>query len=64
MLESQPPCGRGVFPLSIIPTEPRSGDPRDLHPGTSTAWMAGPFLGAVYTKESLSFEKQPSPFKG
>ena len=31
---------------------------------TLRPWMAGPCLGAINTKESLSFEKQPSPFKG
>ena len=54
--------GRGVLPcLSSRASETSRGisNPEPLLP-----WMAGPCLGADHTKESLSFAKQPSPFKG
>ena len=54
---------RGL-PSNCHPTEPRSGDPRISNPEPLLSGGKGTCLGADHTKESLSFSKQPSPFKG
>ena len=58
----RPPCGRGAFPC--LSSRASSASRGISNPEPRPFWLAEDFLGADHTKEFLSFEKQPSFFKG